>query len=120
MTNVKERDLEMIDHNQELEKEVFELTGNGFSGSSVMPVNALEAACLILDNKFGKDFHKKNPKLAVTFAESIMKNIRMKDFREAIQNEVGENLYSIKAAIQKKDIKSQGTLYEEYADSFRF
>lgn len=110
----------MRDNNQELEKEVHELIGNGFSGNSVMPVNALEAACLILDNKFGKDFHKKNPKLAVRLSESIMKNIRMKDFRDAIQNEVGENLYSIKAAIQKKDFKSKEALFEEYADSFRF
>ncbi|HET6557064.1 MAG TPA: hypothetical protein VFG54_07090 [Prolixibacteraceae bacterium] len=110
----------MRDNNQELEKEVHDLIGNGFSGNSAMPVNALEAACLILDHKFGKDFHKKNPKLAVRFAESIMKNIRMKDFRDAIQNDVGENLYSIRAAIQKKDVKSQGALYEEYADSFRF
>lgn len=117
---LKERNLGMRDNNQELEKEVYELTGNGFSGNSVMPVNALEAACLILDNKFGKDFHKKNPKLAVRFSESIMKNIRMKDFKDAIQNDVGENLYSIRAAIQKKDLKSKGDLYEEYADSFRF
>lgn len=73
-----------------------------------------------LDHKFSKDFHKKNPKLAVRFYESIMKNIRMKDFREALQNEVGENLYSIRAAIQKRDVKSKEALYEEYADSFRF
>lgn len=110
----------MRDNNQELEKEVHELIGNGVSGNSVMPVNALEAACLILDHKFGKDFHKKNPKLAVKFSESIMKNIRMKDFRDAIQNEVGENLYSIRAAIQKKDFKSKDALFQEYADSFRF
>lgn len=110
----------MRDSNQELEKEVVELTGNGLSGNPLMPVNALEAACLILDHKFGKDFHKKNPKLAVRFSESIMKNIRMKDFMEALQNDVGENLYSIRAAIQKKDVMSKEALYEEYADSFRF
>lgn len=37
----------MRDSKQELEKEVVELIGNGLSGNPVMPVNALEAACLI-------------------------------------------------------------------------
>lgn len=105
---------------QELEKEVFELLGNRFSTDPVTCVYALEAACLILDHQFGKDFHKKNPKLAVRFAETVMKNIRMNHLNEAIQNRVVEYLDSIRTVIQNKDLKSKESLFEDYADSFRF
>ena len=100
---------------QQLELEIFELIGKGFSTDPMINIYALEAACLILDYKFGKDFHKKNPKLAVRFAETIMKNIRMKGFHT-----MGEYADSIRGAFYSNDIKSKETIYEDYADTFRF
>lgn len=100
---------------QQLEREVFELIGKGFSTDPMINIYALEAACLILDSKFGIDFHKKNPKLAIRFAESIMKNIRIKEF-----NDIGEYADSIPGALHPNNLKSKETLFEDYADSFRF
>jgi hypothetical protein len=99
---------------------VYELIGDRISDISMLSINALEAACLILDDRFGKDFHKKNPKLAVRFADSIMKNIRMNTIKASIHNDIGENLDAIATVIQKKEFKSKESFYEDYADSFRF
>lgn len=105
---------------QQLEKEIFELIGKGYSTDSVIVINALEAASLILDNKFGKDFHKKNPKLAVRLTKSIMKNIRMRDLKEIINNGIGQHLDALRIAIENKDRKDQENLIDDFADSFKF
>lgn len=110
----------MTSINEQLEREVYELLGNDVASNPLCSIHALEAACQILDHKFGKDFHRKNPKLAVRFAESILKNIRMNDLKDAIVNDIGKYLDSLKTAIKRNDSKARETIFEDYSDSFRF
>lgn len=110
----------MTVNHQQFEKEISELAGKGFSPDSVNALNALEAACQILDHQFGKDFHKKNPKLAVRFADTIMKSTRMKELKEIIQNDISQHLEALRVAIEDKELKNQKNLIDNFADSFRF
>lgn len=88
---------------QEVEREVFGLIGDSYASNSVITVKALDAACLILDQKFGKDFSKTHPEMAITMTETLMKNIRMNDFHSTIKNGVGEYLDALSAVIIQKE-----------------
>lgn len=110
----------MIANNQQLEKEVKVLMANASCNDPSVSVNALEAACLILDHKFGKDYHRKNPKMAIRLADSMMKNIRMNDLTSAIKHRIGENLDALKMVLQNKEFNVKETFMDDFADSFRF
>ena len=94
----------------ELEREVFELIGDGYASNSVITVKALESACLILDDKFGKDFSKTHPELAISMTETLMKNVRLNDFRSTIKNGIGEYLDALRIVIIEKDCNITGSL----------
>lgn len=95
---------------QELEREVFELIGNGYASNSVITIKVMDAACLILDHKFGKDFSKAHPELAVSMTETLMKNVRLNDFHSTIKNGIGEYLDALRIVILEKDCNITGSL----------
>jgi len=108
-----------MEKNRVLEKEVFELVGDAYAANSGLTIKALEAACKILDNKFGVGFHKQHPELAVQMTESILKNCRMNDFDSAIKNGIGEYLDALRIVILEKDIKLSGSISVDIPDEVR-
>ncbi|MBV5313783.1 MAG: hypothetical protein JZU47_10835 [Prolixibacteraceae bacterium] len=104
---------------QELEREVYELIGDANAENSIITVKALEAACLILDNKFGRDFSKNHPDLAVSMTETLMKNIRLSDQRSIIRNGIGEYLDALRIVILQKDIAITGNLSLDIPDAIK-
>lgn len=84
---------------KDLEREVFELVGDKYASNSVITIKALEAACLIIDDKFGPGFSISHPELAVSMTETIMGNIRLNDLHSTIKNEIGERLDAIKGLL---------------------
>jgi hypothetical protein len=98
---------------QELEREIFESLGQGYASNSVITIKALEMACLILDHKFGKDFSKTHPELAVSMTETLMKNVRLNDFQSTIKNGIGEYLDALRIVILEKDCNIKGYLSVE-------
>lgn len=95
---------------QELDRAVFELIGDSYASNSVITIKAMEAACLILDHKFGKDFSKTHPELAVSMTETLMKNVRLNDFHSTIKNGIGEYLDALRIVILEKDCNINGSL----------
>lgn len=95
---------------QELERGVFELIGDSYASNSVITVKALDAACLILDQKFGKEFSQTHPELAISMTETLMKNVRLNDFHSTIKFGIGEYLDALRIVILEKDCNITGSL----------
>ena len=95
---------------QELGRVIFESLGDSSARNSVITIKALEVACLILDHKFGKDFSKSHPELAISMTETLMKNVRLNDFQSSIKNGIGEYLDALRIVILEKDCNITGSL----------
>ena len=93
---------------QIVEKEVYGKLNGAFADTSV--VSALDAACKILDYKFGEGFHIENPSLAIQMTETLMKNIRMNDYSLALKNGIGEYLDALRVVILEKDTELKGSI----------
>lgn len=101
----------------ELESEVFKLVGDGHAGSGTITINALDAACKILDYKFGFGFHKKHPELTLKMTESILKNCRTNDFNSTMKNAIGENIDALRIVILNKETSLSGAISVDIPDS---
>ena len=104
---------------QQIEKEIFELIGDAYTGNSVATVNAMEAACKLLDYKFGEGFHKQHPELAVQMTETIMSNARTNDFKSAIKNGIGEYLDALRIVIFEKTTELTGSISVDIPDTIK-
>ncbi len=104
---------------QEVEREVFELIGDSYASNSVITVKALDAACAILDQKFGKEFSKTHPDAAIAMTETLMKNIRLNDFHSTIKNGIGEYLDALRIVILEKDFPLSGHISVEIPGEIR-
>lgn len=109
----------MTQKESDLKTRLYELLKNATSDSDFIAINALEAACLILDNKFGNGFHKENPELAVKMSESIMKNIRVEDMGSKIKYGIGEYIDALRIVILQKEFPLTGAITVDIPDVVR-